>query len=123
MHNYDAAPDVSPPPLLLGVDLAKFGLGSWSGKGKEGVGLVTVVFSLWWRSKAIACELLSTAFCCPGHYIMASRGAKAEVESPGLPSALASRQFCVLLLRAANPWSKAITAPVLSIERVEVLRC
>lgn len=47
MHNYDAAPDVSPPPLLLGVDLAKFGLGSWSGKGKEGVGLVTVVFSLW----------------------------------------------------------------------------
>lgn len=45
---------------------------------------------------------------------MASRDAKADMQLPGLPFALASAQCCVLLLMAAKPLTKAVPPPPLS---------
>ena len=58
------------------------------------------------RPLAESCKILASH--------MASRDAKADLQLPGLPFALASFQCCVLLLMTAKPLTKALPPSPLS---------
>lgn len=108
-HHGSAASDVFLPPLLLGVDSAKPSQGSWCREVREwGEILPLEYFSFGEGSRPLAesCKILALH--------VASRDAKADMQLPGLPFALASARGFVLLLRAAKPLTKAVPPPPLS---------
>ena len=84
-HHSDAASDVFPPPLLLGVDSAKPSQDSWCMEVRERAEVLSLeYFSFGEGSRPLAesCKILALH--------MASRDAKADMQLPGLPLALAS---------------------------------